>query len=638
MINILDDETINQIAAGEVVDRPSSIVKELMENSIDAGATSVTVDIKDGGLSMIRVTDNGRGILKDDVRLAFLRHATSKIADAKDILTVSSLGFRGEALASIAAVSKVELLTKVSDSLMGSRYLTYGGNEVCFEDAGVPDGTTIIVKDLFFNTPARRKFMKSQTTEAGYISDICEKIALSHPGISIRLIVNGTNKLHTVGNGKIKDTIYRVFGKDITNNLREINFVSELVSVKGFVGLPGISRGNRNYEIYFVNGRYIKNNAVCDAIEEGYEGFLMMHKFPFVVLYIEVEPELVDVNVHPSKMEMRFKDGEHIYPLLVSSVREGIMQKDLIVKSSTDKLTEKAIKPVTDYKIPEVFETKRTIETVNETANYGEKDVDSEFDLVLNADEEIDVKESVTEENITEEDVTEDITVEEDIAKEKTFESEPVKKAKQDTLFKGEFLSEKAKRYYKVIGQAFATYWIIEYEDNLYIMDQHAAHEKINYEHFMQRYNEHNITKQLITPPIVISLSATKEDALNKHMDEILDLGYEIEHYGNNDYIIRAVPYDIPKDVDRKSLLIDIFDSIEEYSDKLDVSAFAAKVASMSCKAAIKGNQVVDEKEVIHIMDELMDLDNPFNCPHGRPTLISISKQEMDRKFKRIVN
>ncbi len=655
-IKVLDQNTINQIAAGEVIDRPSSVVKELVENAIDAGSTIVTVEIKDGGVSLIRITDNGSGINKDDIKLAFLRHSTSKIKDALDLLTVSSLGFRGEALSSIAAVAMVELMTKEADALTGVRYVIEGGEEKSFEEAGVPDGTTFVVRNLFFNTPARRKFLKSAQTEAGYISDIVERIALSHPEISIRFIVNGQSKLHTPGNGSLKDTIYNIFGREITSNLLEVNASNDFMKIKGFIGKPIIARGNRVYENYFINGRFIKNSIISKGIEDAYKPFIMQHKYPFTVLSIEIEQSMLDVNVHPSKMELRFRNGENIYPFLLKSVSDVLSGRELIPQVTldvekkkpdikADTKAEPVKKPAESFEVKRILEEKKTekkVEIVEKKPEVKPKEKPVYKPVVI---KNVDVKEikAETVPKIIKEDSN--YTVEEKVEKKvedvkeevvKPKEVAPEVKPTQQTLFDDILLSEKARVKHILVGQVFDTYWIVQYGESMYIIDQHAAHEKVLYERLMARIKDKKIISQTVNPPIIINLSMSEEEILKKYMQVFVDLGYEIEHFGGSDYCVRAIPHDL-LNINKKELFMEILDTLSQDTGRGSTDMILEKVASMSCKAAVKGNNKLSIAEANELIDELLTLENPYNCPHGRPTIINLTKTELEKKFKRIV-
>ena len=607
-IQILDEITINKIAAGEVIDRPASVVKELVENAIDALATAVTIEIKDGGISFIRITDNGGGIEKADMKNAFLRHATSKIKTAEDLLSISSLGFRGEALSSIASVSMVELISKTKSGFMGCRYEIKGGAEGEIEDVGVPEGTTFIVRNLFYNTPARKKFLKSSVTEAGYISDIVQKIALSHPEIGIRFINNGKHMLNTSGNGNLKDVIYQIYGRDITANLLEINAVNSLFKVQGYIGKPLISRGNRNFENYFINGRYIKSGIINKAIEEGYKNFMMQHKYPFTTLLFQIEPEFIDVNVHPAKMEMRFQNGEKIYPEILRAVRDTLTGKDLVpeVKIEKKSKSEENWIPLKKEveKSPEIFETRRRQEIKNE--------------IFVNQT----VPSSVVSEGT--------------IYHQKNT-SEIIEKPEQMTLFNDKLLSKEARLHHKIVGQVFETYWIVEYGEKLFIIDQHAAHEKVLFERTMAKLRTKENLSQELNPPIILNLSIREAEVVKKYQKELLNLGYEIEGFGGNDYAVHSVPFDLYS-LAGQELLMEMIDHLtDENGIKGSSDLIMEKIASMSCKAAVKGNSRLSAGEADRLIDELLTLENPYNCPHGRPTIISMSKYELEKKFKRII-
>lgn len=604
-IALLSQETIDKIAAGEVIDRPSSVVKELVENAIDAGATAITVEIKEGGISFIRITDNGCGIEQKEVPLAFLRHSTSKIRSAEDLLCVHSLGFRGEALSSIAAVSRVELITKTAAALTGTRYLIEGSKEISVEEIGAPEGTTFLVRDLFFNTPARRKFLKTAQTEGTYISDMLEKLALSHPDISFKYINNNQTRLHTSGNGNKKDLIYHIYGREIAASLLEVNYEGEFFSLSGYIGKPVINRGNRNYENYFINGRYIKSTILSKAIEDTYKSFLMQHQYPFTVLYFTFPGETLDVNVHPTKMELRFDHNQEIYKALCDEIYAVLSHKELIPEVPVEE-KKSAAKPVHIYKepIPEPFEKRRIneIRQPQEPKTYIREEVLPLKPLPPK-------KEPQKEES------------------QKQISLEDVSPA---------FMTEAARKKYHIIGQLFQTYWLIEYEDKLYIIDQHAAHEKVLYERTMARLKEKDLTSQAISPPIVLSLDAKEEEMLDKYREEICRLGYEVEPFGGREYMISAVPDNLYH-IDMKDLFIEMLDDFSDMSGKQTPELILEKVASMSCKAAVKGNDKLSLAEINALIDELLTLENPFNCPHGRPTIISMSKYEIEKKFKRIV-
>ena len=615
-IAILNQETIDKIAAGEVVERPCSVVKELVENAIDAGSTAITVEIKEGGISFIRITDNGCGIERDQVAVAFYRHSTSKIRSAEDLLTVKSLGFRGEALSSISAVARVELITKTYDELTGTRYVIEGSKELSNEEIGAPDGTTFIVKDLFYNVPARRKFLKTAQTEGSYISDMVEKLALSHPDISFKFINNNQTKLHTSGNGNRKDIIYHIFGREISSSLLEVKHECEYFKVEGFIGKPVITRGNRNYENYFINGRYVKSNILSRAIEEAYKSFLMQHQYPFTVLYFTFFSEL-DVNVHPTKMELRFDNNNEIYVELCDTIYAILSRKEMIPEVPVDS-TPAPKKIVHEYKepIPEPFEKRRIneVRAAESRSVYGQS--------VTSAAKDYSAIETAAK------------TPETSTA----YKPAQVVTGTQQTLgdYDKVFLTESAKKQFSIIGQLFKTYWLIEFEDKLYIIDQHAAHEKVLYEKTMARLANKDFTSQRISPPIVMTLDARECEMLEKYRPQIEQFGYEVEHFGGKEYMISAIPDNL-FNIDMKDLFIEMLDDFSNATGRQTPDIITEKVASMSCKAAVKGNDKLTLPEINKLIDELLSLDNPYNCPHGRPTIISMSKYEIEKKFKRIV-
>lgn len=659
LIQVLDQGTINKIAAGEVIERPSSVVKELLENAIDANAGAVTVEIKEGGISFIRITDNGKGMEREDVPLAFLPHATSKIRSVEDLLNVSSLGFRGEALSSIAAVAQVELITKTPGGLTGTRYIIEGGVEKSVEEIGAPSGTTFLIRNLFYNTPARKKFLKTAATEGSYICNIVERIALSHPEISIRLIVNGQNKIHTPGNGKLKDCIYPIFGKDITRNLIEIQAENEKIKIKGYIGKPIVSRGNRNFENYYINGRYIKSQLLSRGIEEGYRNFLMQHKYPFTNLHFEIVPQLLDVNVHPTKMELKFSEEQMIYEFVVNTVQDALTHREMVPDIDLDASDKgqgsqnKKVKEQNKYqapKPPEPFEQRRiaeengvgTLKAHNSTANVERTNKNQEVPEERKASfpqvPKIPPKqERAVVDNFTQavppsspENFTVDNSVNGSI-KEKT-----ITEAKQIELFDAPVFSEKARGRHRIIGQVFETYWLMEYENKLFIIDQHAAHEKVLFEKTMAAFANKEHTSQLISPPIILNLSMAEEELLLKFLPQFEELGFEIEPFGDRDYAVRGVPGNLYS-IGEKELLMDLLDNLSQESDKLKEHLITEKIASMSCKAAVKGNMRLSFEEMDALMEQLLQCDNPYNCPHGRPTIISMSKYELEKKFKRIV-
>lgn len=669
-ITLLSQETIDKIAAGEVVERPSSVVKELVENAIDAKATAVTVEIKEGGISFIRITDNGCGIEREQVPLAFLRHSTSKIKSVEDLMCVTSLGFRGEALSSIAAVSQVELITKTYGELTGTRYVIEGSKEKENEEVGAPDGTTFIVRNLFYNTPARRKFLKSAPTEGNYIADLMERLALSHPNVSFKFINNGQTKMHTSGNSNEKDMIYHIYGRDITAAVLPINVSNELFSVKGFIGKPMVSRGNRNYENYFINGRYIKSSLLSKAIEEAYKGFMMQHQYPFCVLYFTMDTELLDVNVHPTKMELRFSNNEEIYRKLYQIVRDALTHKEFIPDVPVDAKREEKREPVAQ-KTPEPFEKRRiqeirsaiakdspyeqkypsrdrlqsTPESQAENLNVFEKLLASSVSVKPTEKQE----EKQQERTLYEKAVQPAVAVHEASAyhvDEKTIpqEEKPMPQEEPEVVYEQqtleaentEFLTPDAAKKHRIIGQLFDTYWLIEYEDKLFIIDQHAAHEKVLYERTMARVRKQEFSSQAVSPPIILTLSLEEQDMLHRYEAQIKQFGYEIEPFGGKEYAIIAIPAEFEA-VDMKSMFIDMLDDFTNISGREAPELILEKVASMSCKAAIKGGNRISRAEAEQLIDELLTLENPYHCPHGRPTIISMSKYEIEKKFKRIV-
>lgn len=642
-IQLLDQKTIDNIAAGEVIERPASVVKELVENAVDAKANAVTVEIKDGGMTLIRVTDNGIGIPKDQVKTAFLRHATSKIRSVEDLLSVSSLGFRGEALSSISAVAQVELVTKTAESFSGVSYKIYGGEEEAFDDIGAPDGTTFLVKNLFYNTPARRKFLKSATTEAGYVEQMMVHIALSHPEISFKFIHNNKNKIYTSGNGKVKDIIYHIYGRDVAGALIPLEAQNEDVKVTGFVAKPYVSRGNRNYESYFINGRYIKSSIIYKAIEEGYRTFTMKHRYPFVCLDFKINQELLDVNVHPTKMEIRFRNGREIYELVVDAVRAALLQKDLVQDVLRETPKKKELPKTKEVKKPEPFEVNRRKEEVQKVDQQGQgvqQQVEKQRQAVQ---QQIEKPSHPVKKTLTASESSKNTkkptyaglnynTQKKEFPQYKTDELS----SNQMTLREDPVFSVQARPDRKILGQLFKTYWLIEYEDQLFIMDQHAAHEKVNYERLMKNFKEKEIYSQRLEPPMVVTVSMTEAEALTRYKDAFVGLGFTIESFGGNEYCIREVPANL-YGIGERDLFMELLDAVSQENGTLDTEVIASKIATMACKMSIKGNQRVSLMEVEHLLDELMKLENPYQCPHGRPTIIKMSKYEIDKKFKRIV-
>lgn len=630
-IHLLDHNTIDKIAAGEVVEKPASVVKELVENAIDAGATALTIEIKNGGIDFIRITDNGAGIEHADVKNAFLRHATSKISKADDLQYISTLGFRGEALSSISAVAKVELITKTKDSLLGTRYVIEGANEVEFSEVGAPNGTTIIVRNLFYNVPARRKFLNSPITEGGYIADLVERIALSKPHISFKFINGRDVKFHTSGNNDVKEIIYRIYGKDTADSLIPIDYKSELMCMTGYLGKPVLNRGSRGFENYFLNGRYIKSKVVYGAIEEGYKEFLMQHKFPFTVLYIETKPEQVDVNVHPTKMDVRITEERVFYDEIKTAVYNALKENELIpqvtlVEDTSEKINYK------DAIIPEPFEEKRleNMRVLEEMPKYSENS-----GKYQNLQEKLQKWE---EKQVLSEDIARLLTKNEKKPSNNIIKAREhiiVEKPVQMNLFEEKLLTKDAKEEYEILGQLFDTYWMVAFKDKLYIIDQHAAHEKVKYEEFIQKFKNKELVSQTLNPPIIVSLSAKEESVLKRNWDIFSSLGFNIEEFGGNEYALRCVPLDL-YGYNEQALFLSVLDELCE-DDNKGTLTIEEKIASMACKAAVKGNNRLSKEEMTALIDLLLTLENPYNCPHGRPTIISMSKYEIEKKFKRIV-
>lgn len=665
-ISVLDQSTIDKIAAGEVVERPSSVVKELVENAIDAGASAITVEIKEGGTTFIRITDNGTGIEKEQVPLAFLRHATSKIRKVEDLSLISSLGFRGEALSSIAAVSRVELITKPHEQLIGVRYQIEGGMEKGMEEIGAPDGTTFLIRDLFYNTPARAKFLKTPTTEAGYISSFIEQLALSHPHISFKYMQNGQTKLHTSGNNNLKEAIYQIYGRDITRELIEIHTKDrdETIRIDGFIGKPVISRGNRNFENYYVNGRYVKSKIVTKAVEDAYHTFMMQHKYPFTCLHIQIKGSDVDVNVHPTKMEVRFSDQELIYRQIYQTIIQGLQHKELIpqVTIGKDRL---AVRPANRDKAPEPFEVQRRQieqprgyqmqqkvqpEELKNRAKAANPIADRTVAVAASGEETH--KGSVVREqgtgcygekretgyrNENPAKQNPNLQVGQVVLDRRDNIAAPgVQKAEQMDLFDGKLLSPEAKKHHKIIGQVFDTYWLVQMEDKLYIIDQHAAHEKVLYERIVKEMKERNVSSQIVSPPIIISLNLEEQEKMKKYQNIFKTFGFEIESFGGREYSIRAVPQNL-FGMTEQGFFIEVLDHLEEDPSSKTLDVLSDRMATMACKAAVKGNQKLSLRETEALIDELLQLENPYNCPHGRPTIISMTKYELEKKFKRIV-
>ncbi len=682
-IHILSQNTINQIAAGEVVDRPSSVVKELVENAIDAGATSITVEIKDGGISFIRITDNGAGIPKDDIKTAFLRHATSKIKDAADLVSISSLGFRGEALSSISAIAQVELITKTKDSFTGIRYEIAGGMEKSYEEVGAPDGTTFIVRNLFYNTPARRKFLKTPSTEGGYINSLMEHLCMSHPEISFRFIQNNQPKIQTTGNGNLKDVIYTIFGRDITSQLVELEGEFEHFNIKGYIAKPVVSRSNRNFENYYINGRYIKSAIIMKAIENAYEPFMMQHKYPFTAFHINIEPDQLDVNVHPSKMELRFSNGQYIYECISQCITKALSQRQLIpdivlndTRRSNKVVVERAVVK-TPESSPQKIQQNITVknEAVKSEPTKSEPTKSEVIKTEVIKTKNIKPDQKISENIKSEETKTEQFkpetkqeTLEPDFlssetakvesVKSDTVKFEPAKPArapepfevKRTALYNEQlpkyeqlelceqpnFLEKEHKKDIKIVGQVFDTYWIVEFEKNMYIIDQHAAHEKVLYEKFMDRYNKRVVSTQQLIPPIIIELTGEENIIIKDNLNIFTEFGFELEEFGSGSYVLRGIPADFTES-DPSELFREILDSLTDESYKKTPDTIKNRIATMACKAAVKGNNRLSQSEASALINKLMDLENPYNCPHGRPTMITMSKYDLEKKFKRII-
>lgn len=640
-IALLSQETIDKIAAGEVIERPSSVVKELVENAIDAGSSAVTVEIKEGGISFIRISDNGCGIEREQIPLAFLRHSTSKIKSVEDLFTVTSLGFRGEALSSIAAVSQVELITKTNGDFTGSRYLIEGSKEVSLEEIGAPDGTTFIIRNLFYNTPARKKFLKSAQTEGTYIHELMQRMILSHPDVAFKFIMNNQVKLQSSGNGNIKDIIYHLYGRDITKALLPIAHESELFKVSGFIGKPMISRGNRGYELYFVNGRFIRSQILSKAIEDAFKPFLMQHQYPFTVLYFEIDSSLLDVNVHPTKMELRFSNQQELYREVQNILSAALVHRDIIPEVPVDTPKKNEMEaPKIEKVMPEPFEQKRLEEirkAVRKDSPYEVKyparqpERRETWHAQSQPEHKPPVKEQLHASGVTgtEKELAKEAYV---LREEETYGAKP-----EGSYEQGSFLKEEEMAKQKIIGQLFDTYWLVEYNDRLFIVDQHAAHEKVMYEKLKKQFEKKEFTSQAISPPIVITLSMREADVLERFKEQFTKLGFEIEHFGGAEYSICGVPGNLYR-LNTRDVLIEMLDELTDgISERATTDVILDKIASMSCKAAVKGSQRLSLPEMEQLMKDLMKLDNPYNCPHGRPTIIAMSKYEIEKKFKRIV-
>lgn len=661
-IQVLDQITIDKIAAGEVIERPASIVKELVENSIDAKAASVTVEIQDGGISLIRVTDNGSGIEREDIRNAFLRHSTSKIRKVEDLAHIASLGFRGEALSSISAVTRTELITKTKEDTFGTRYVIEGGVEQSLEDAGAPDGTTFLVRQLFYNVPARRKFLKTPMTEAGHVQDLLMRLALSHPEVAFTFINNGQTKMRTSGNGKLRDVIYSIYGREAAANLIELDYSMDGLVMKGYLGKPVITRGNRNFENYFVNGRYVKNAMLSKAIEDAYKDFLMQHKFPFVVIHFQVDGEKIDVNVHPTKMEMRFQRQQDVYNIVYEGVHRTLLEPELIpqVEAPAPKVISQPksespflLKPKT---APQPMEKKpEEKEEPHDEAYFMKKMKERVLSYhQRNSSAEVAKKEQIFRPQAQAERIKDALARAKEVEKQPqkqaeeqpeliretpVYETKPVteEKAEQLNLFEEHLLKREKKAEYKLIGQVFETYWLVEFENSLYIIDQHAAHERVLYERTLKEMKNREFTAQYLSPPIILSLSMQEAQVLNENMDRFTRIGFEIEPFGGEEYAVRAIPDNL-FGIAKKELLLEMLDDLADgISTSMTPELIDEKVASMSCKAAVKGNNRLSAQEADALIGELLLLENPYHCPHGRPTIIAMTQRELEKKFKRIV-
>lgn len=662
-IQVLDQVTIDKIAAGEVIERPASIVKELVENAIDAGATHVTIEIEEGGISLIRITDDGSGIMKEDIRNAFLRHSTSKIRNVEDLLHITSLGFRGEALSSIAAVTKVEVITKTKEAILGTRYVIEGGQELSLDEAGSSDGTTFIIRQLFYNVPARRKFLKTAMTEAGHVQDLLIRLALSHPEVAFRFLNNNQEKLRTSGSGKLKDVIYNIYGRDVASNLLELDYRQGGIHITGYLGKPLITRGNRNFETFFVNGRYVKSTMISRAVEDAYKDFMMQHKFPFVVLHFQVDTETVDVNVHPTKMELRFQNQQEVYKTVFEAIHRQLLEPELIPQVEvpeplTSPVQEKKKTPSPDLKlvrraIPSdskeaaVSIATTLIDSAAQTVPEPVKEEPHNEDYFIrkmrervmsyhNRNSSAEVKDQKKIFRPEEQKKRIQTSVREATTY-KVNETPVVQKPEQLNLFEEKLLKREVRAEYRLIGQVFDTYWLVQFQDNLYIIDQHAAHERVLYERTLKEMKNREFTSQYLSPPIILTLSMQEAELLKTHKERFERIGFEIEPFGGEEYAIRAVPANLFS-IAKKELFMEMLDNLADgLSTNMTPDIIDEKVASMSCKAAVKGNNRLSAQEVDALIGELLELENPYHCPHGRPTIIAMSKKELEKKFKRIV-
>lgn len=632
-INILDNQTIDKIAAGEVVERPASVVKELVENAIDAGASAVTVEIKEGGTTLIRVTDNGGGIEKSQVENAFLRHATSKISSAEDLTSLVSLGFRGEALASIAAVAQVELITKTPEDLTGIRYVIEGGVEKEREEIGAPTGTTLIVRNLFYNTPPRKKFLKMPRTEGSYVAELMEHLAMSNPEISFKFQLNGQTKFYTTGSGDLREIVYRIYGKEISAELLDFSCEREGMRITGLLGKPAINRANRSFEIFYINGRYIRSALISKAVEEGYREYLMQHKFPFCILHFQIDTEKIDVNVHPSKLEVRIADGPAFHEAVKDAVFEALHGREMIpeVTLSDRRENGKADRQEGRNSAPEPFEARRISEMQQKEQDAATVLTENIRGATVSAIRGNSQQRTIGSENYVNQKGGGETILHQNVP---TY-GENVQ-SEQMNLFDSRILSQESRPQFEIIGQIFDTYWLITYENKLLIVDQHAAHEKVKYERFIKRFHEKNIVSQTLNPPMILTLNNREKECLAAHKEDFEALGFVVEEFGGNDYAIRGVPLDL-YGYGEGAFFCEVLDELVEEAVSGTPESIRIRIATMACKAAVKGNMRISRAEMEKLLDELLTLKNPYNCPHGRPTIISMTKQELERKFKRIV-
>jgi len=642
-IQLLDQHTINKIAAGEVVESPKSVVKELVENSIDAWATAVSVEIKEGGISYIRIADNGNGIPSTDVKTAFLRHATNKIRAIEDLENIFSLGFRGEALASIAAVAQVELQTKTKDEETGTKIIIHGGEILSFEQIACGEGTVIVVKNLFYNVPARRKFLKKPAMESGYISDVMNRFALGHPEVSLKYTNNQTLLLHTSGNNDLKTAMLHVYGKEVASSTLAVTHETKEFKLTGVIGLSEISRNNRNYETLFINGRFIKNKLVFSAVEAAYKTRLLIGKFPVFVLHLQMAAKDVDVNVHPAKMEVRFGDEDAIYKLFYDAVVNVFSEQVLIPKTTWDSNTEK--RPIfaeketgtqQEISLKEDFEIEddRKIEQIEEFKKIALEPRAEEKKISYDAKKIPEMKKTLRDvDELLGKKAGKQSKVAENMGQYSIMQEEPISmvvakvEKKKETFFKN----------YTIIGQMFATYWIVAQGESFYMIDQHAAHERVLYETLMERFRSEDIPSQRLISPVPLGLSGSEIAVLQEQYELFLQFGFDLEELFPGEYALSAVPY-IIKEPSGVRFFIELLDLL---ADKTISSIYDTKIltiATMACKAAVKGNDRLDVQEANALIKQLLTLENPFTCPHGRPTMIEMSKYELEKKFKRVSN